>query len=194
MASNNALGEVHVLLQRILTSQEYSFNRLSKENKDNHLQVLDRFDKQVQQKSSIQIDNTDNWIDDQECPVDKSGEEIRLEIDNRARMYRENYPDIPLTNQSLINEANRTNQYEPLLTLETKNQEQEEQRGIRRPVREEIPASKQSPTYLVSVFFMGNRIEFRFQLLNFSHYLFIYVIPMLVLQYHASRFCIQCRV
>ena len=129
MASNYALGEVHVLLQRILTSQDYSFNRLSKENKDNHLQILDRFDKQVQQKSSIQIDNTDDCIDDQECPVDKSGEEIRLEIDNRARMYRENHPSLPLTNQSLINEANRTNR-----GFGTRNQEQEEQRGIHRPV------------------------------------------------------------
>ena len=77
------------------------------------------------------------------------------------QQFQDNNPDSSLAPYSM--HQGKTNQDGPQLPLGTKNQGKEDQRGIRRPVREEIPASKQSPTYLVSVFFMGNRIEFRFQ-------------------------------
>ena len=83
------------------------------------------------------------------------------------QQYRDNNPDSSLLRRSM--HQGNTNQDGPQLPIGTKNQEQEDQRGIRRPVTEEISASKQSPTYLVSVFFMGNRIEldFNFKFLQF---------------------------
>ena len=145
MASNQTLQDVPGLLTQILTSHDYYFNKLSKENE----LILDLLKRQ--QKTNFQSDNIDGSFDDQGCCDDKTEQNICCELDNKMCQYRENNPDHRLTIYSTTLQA-RTNQDGQPYVQETRNQEQED--AISLPNTRANSVSKQSPGYMVSVFFM----------------------------------------